>query len=501
MFALSRRNDVRPARKRPPTGRLGLDALERRDVPSYSFVSLDVPGGSEIHANAINDAGQVVGYYASGGQYHGFLKTGDEYVQLDSTLPNTSATFAQGINNNGDIVGLYRRADTGFDQHAFLLSGGTYAAIEVPGTLETNAQGINDSGQIVGPLGHYPTFEEGRAFVKTGDTYEIFHAEPLGAVRFTDASAISNAGDVVGRYEDASGNQHGFLKSGFGYSTIDVPGGSDTYPHGINSTGTIIVGQYGPGSNIHGFVKTAAGFDTIDYPDAVWTTALGVNSAGQVVGWYTDTAGQVHSYLATPSAVRSTPTVTVAGGSFVYDGQQHPATGSVSGVNGEDLGPPSFTYSYTDDDGNVVTSTSPPVDPGYYTVTASFPGSDAYLPASATATIMIAYEARTLTDLTKAFHAGRTIPIKIQLTDANGNNISDPSITLTALRLENVATGQVWTPQDSGSANPDNVFRYDATLGGYIFNLSTKGLSAGTYVFSWMAGDDPTTHELGFSLV
>src|SRR5690348_8410742 len=127
MFALSPRNDVRPpARNRPPAARPGLEALEGRDVPSYSFAGIDVPGGSETHAAGINDAGRVVGYYASGGQYHGFLKTGDGYVQLDAALPNASATFAQGINNNGDIVGLYRRADTGFDQHAFLLSGGTY---------------------------------------------------------------------------------------------------------------------------------------------------------------------------------------------------------------------------------------------------------------------------------------------------------------------------------------------------------------------------------------
>src|SRR5205085_8636913 len=112
---------------------------------------------------------------------------------------------------------------------------------------------------------------------------------------------------------------------------------------------------------------------------------------------------------------RSKPTVTVVGGSFVYDGQPHPATGSVTGVNGENLGTPAFAYSYTDEDGHVVTSSNPPVDPGYYAVTASFAGNDNYNPASATAAITIALEVRTLTDLSKAFHAGRTIPIKIQL--------------------------------------------------------------------------------------
>jgi hypothetical protein len=55
--------------------------------------------------------------------------------------------------------------------------------------------------------------------------------------------------------------------------------------------------------------------------------------------------------------------------------------------------------------------------------------------------------------------------------------------------------------QDAGGSNTNVQFRYDSGIGGYIFNLSTKGLGAGTYVFDWMAGDDPTTHELGFKLV
>ena len=51
--------------------------------------------------------------------------------------------------------------------------------------------------------------------------------------------------------------------------------------------------------------------------------------------------------------------------------------------------------------------------------------------------------------------------------------------------------------QASGNANPDDNFRYDSTLGpsgGYIFNLSTKGLTTGIYALSFTAGADPATH-------
>ena len=47
---------------------------------------------------------------------------------------------------------------------------------------------------------------------------------------------------------------------------------------------------------------------------------------------------------------------------------------------------------------------------------------------------------------------------------------------------------------DSGNANPDYTFRYDPTLGGtgggYIFNLTTKGLASDQYVLSFYFGND-----------
>jgi hypothetical protein len=201
--------------------------------------------------------------------------------------------------------------------------------------------------------------------------------------------------------------------------------------------------------------------------------------------------------------LKATPTVTVVGGNFVYDEQAHPATGSVTGVGGANLGTPTFTYSFVDADGNVVVLSGPPVEPGYYTVTASFAGNANYNPASATAAITIAFEVRTLTDLSKALHSGRTIPIKLELTDAAGNNVSSSDIDLTAIRLTLVnadGTQTQVTLQASGNSNPDDLFRYDASLGGYIFNLSTKGLAAGTYNFYWTAEGDPTEHSLSFTL-
>jgi hypothetical protein len=42
--------------------------------PSYSFTTLDVPGSSATYAQGTNDVGQIVGDYDAGGR-HGFLAT------------------------------------------------------------------------------------------------------------------------------------------------------------------------------------------------------------------------------------------------------------------------------------------------------------------------------------------------------------------------------------------------------------------------------------------
>jgi hypothetical protein len=100
-----------------------------------------------------------------------------------------------------------------------------------------------------------------------------------------------------------------------------------------------------------------------------------------VVGTY---AGDANHHAASASATitinKAWPVVAVSGGTFTYDGQAHPATASVVGVNGVSLGAPSFTYNG---------SVTPPMNAGVYEVVWTFAGDVNYLGASGTATITI----------------------------------------------------------------------------------------------------------------
>lgn len=94
----------------------------------------------------------------------------------------------------------------------------------------------------------------------------------------------------------------------------------------------------------------------------------------------------------------------------------------------------------------------------------------------------------TLFDSTKAYKSGSTVPIKLALLSPTNANVSSALTTLTARNLVLVGGNTSAPVIDSGNANPDSDFRYDVTLGGYVFNLSTKGLASGTWVLSLCAG-------------
>jgi hypothetical protein len=123
--------------------------------------------------------------------------------------------------------------------------------------------------------------------------------------------------------------------------------------------------------------------------------------------------------------------------------------------------------------------------------------------ASGSVTYSVGYGICWLYDQTKSVHSGAAVPIKLALCDSSNANQSSSTITVTAVALTLVATGSPGTLDFAGNSNPDNNFRFDSTLGtsgGYIFNLSTAGLAAGTYALSFTVSGDPTLHSAQFAV-
>ena len=74
---------------------------------------------------------------------------------------------------------------------------------------------------------------------------------------------------------------------------------------------------------------------------------------------------------------------------------------------------------------------------------------------------------------------------------------------MVATSLILLATSAPGVLEDSGNANPDNQFRFDAGVGSggaYVFNLSTTGLTQGTYGLVFTISGDAATHMVQFQV-
>ena len=169
---------------------------------------------------------------------------------------------------------------------------------------------------------------------------------------------------------------------------------------------------------------------------------------------------------------------------------------SVSGAAANDLCDPSPTLSH---DGPAVF----PIGTTVVTITATDDGGN-YSQKQFTVHVIynfIGFLMPIRNDGSSIFKSGRTIPVKFQLTAADGSFITNATATLAVFMVTDQVLGTVEevTPDASGSSNVDNLFRYDSTANQYIYNLSTNGYAVGTYLLRAVLNDG-TVHEVYVSV-
>jgi uncharacterized membrane protein len=111
-----------------------------------------VPAATFTVAKGISSSGDVVGYYAVNDdlgqeiERHGFLLRRGNYTIID--FPGGAKTGLSAINDEGDMLGWYDDVDGLI--HGFLVRHGRFSTIDVPGSTFTRGNGLNDRGDIVG---------------------------------------------------------------------------------------------------------------------------------------------------------------------------------------------------------------------------------------------------------------------------------------------------------------------------------------------------------------
>src|SRR5215467_7072919 len=124
-------------------------------VAQFTYAPIDVPGATATVARGINNSGEIVGFYQTTvcSNYDlnvpscptlGFKYINNTYTTV--VVPNSIATAVNGVNDLGDMVGFYTKADG--SRHGFIWwHTGMVQTIDAPKTpYPTIVMGINKSG-------------------------------------------------------------------------------------------------------------------------------------------------------------------------------------------------------------------------------------------------------------------------------------------------------------------------------------------------------------------
>ena len=266
-----------------------------RAQPIYSFTTIDPAGSSATFAQGINNSGQIVGNFNDAQNVsHGFLRSSaGTYTTFD--YPGATGTYAADINSAGQIIGTY--TDSAFNTHSYLLSGGTFSPLIYPGSVQTLAYGINTAGQVVG--GYVDSGQNRHGFLLNGGVYST--VDVPGAADNVGAFGINAAGHIVGVSGDANSVYGGYLRaraapfrpSDFRGRTRPIRSAStpsESSP-GFTSAARIFWDSFSATARTRRSRKPAGFTDTI--PNKL-------NDLDQVVGTYTSGDGMIHGFLATP---------------------------------------------------------------------------------------------------------------------------------------------------------------------------------------------------------
>jgi uncharacterized membrane protein len=178
-----------------------------------------------VFTSQINSGGAVAGYYTDATLvFHGFLRDGSGVITiLDAPGAGTTAntgTQISDINSHGVMVGgiavgIVNGVNT---THSFMLSAdGTYTFFEPTQAVSSFAEGINDNGVVVGEYRDTALIRHG--YIRQPDGTIISFDDPnaaqlpvSAAILGTEPRRINLSGQIVGSYSDSAGVTHAFIK-------------------------------------------------------------------------------------------------------------------------------------------------------------------------------------------------------------------------------------------------------------------------------------------------
>jgi probable HAF family extracellular repeat protein len=283
----------------------------------YNLIFVPDPSGTDfINLLGINNSLTVAGFDDSTFNQGVTVKLPSLTFSSPIFFPpsGTLATMVTGINDSGDLSGIYVTS-TGVN-HGFTWIGGVFTTVDNPAsTVFNQALDINNSDETVGYYTLEPSGAPGDvSYSQKGGVFTAVAGLPSNVNN--QAVGLNNSGEIVGFYQPTSApsESFGYLDDGGTITTIDPFGSTFVSANGINDEGDI-VGTYQNGSGATlGFVWTpGGGYRSFDIAGSTLTDINSINNKGDIVGFYTDAAGATIGFVGSPIPEPSTWAMMLAG--------------------------------------------------------------------------------------------------------------------------------------------------------------------------------------------
>lgn len=183
---------------------------------SYTQVNVPLPGQFSPASPAltqllgVNDKDLAVGFENdSDGNSHGFVYNLRSNQATFTTVQGSSSVTDAAINDSGQVAGFFTPASGPVE--SFLTTGGRLETIAFPGATATQAFGVNNSGEVVGTYttGSGSSAQSfGFTWTKHGGFTTINDPDGMGT---TVVNGVNDKGELVGFYVDSNGNTDGML--------------------------------------------------------------------------------------------------------------------------------------------------------------------------------------------------------------------------------------------------------------------------------------------------
>jgi probable HAF family extracellular repeat protein len=276
---------------------------------SGGMVDLGTLGRTESEALAVNDSGQVAGVAINCPHEGGGCSSARAFFwtqaggMVDLGTLGGQESRAVALNGHGQVVG-YAQTSSGA-MHAFSWTqAGGIVDLGTFGGQDSQAYAVNEAGEVVGEAETSNNDPHAFSWTQAGGVVDL---GTFGGVEST-AIAVNRSGQIAGHFmpSNANNNRHAFFWTQAGgavdLGTLD---GNQSYADAVNDSGRVVgtnqtcpeLPEFGSCGSIHAFSWTqAGGMVGLGALGGSYSDAVAVNDSGQVAGQAGTSSGVGHAF-------------------------------------------------------------------------------------------------------------------------------------------------------------------------------------------------------------